>query len=443
MKTIAFHNLGCKVNAYELDVMQQIAQNKGYEIVQFDQKADAYVVNTCSVTNIADRKSRQILHKAKKTNPSAIVVAAGCYAQIAKDTLLEDEAVDVIVGNNNKSRIIEIIEDYETSKKAGKDEKLVVIEDVQSSEYENMLLTAGFNRTRADVKIQDGCDRYCTYCIIPYTRGKVRSRELSDLICEVKGLANMGFKEVVLTGIHISSYGKEHGKKEYNSEALLTLIEKVAGVEGISRVRIGSFEPTILTEEFVERLSHVKEICPHFHISLQSGCDGVLKRMNRHYNTDVFYEKVCLLRKYFPGCAITTDVIVGFPGETEEEFEATVEYLKKVKFFETHIFPYSRRKGTVADKMEGQLSSKEKEERVKVLLSLDEEISNNYRKEKIANKQRVLIEEKKLIENKEYYVGHTREYVMIAVEGDKDISINEEIEVTPYALLRKDCLIAR
>ena len=443
MKTIAFHNLGCKVNAYELDVMQQIAQNKGYEIVQFDQKADVYVVNTCSVTNIADRKSRQILHKAKKINPSAIVVAAGCYAQIAKDTLLEDEAVDVIVGNNHKSRIIEIIEDYETSKKAGKDDKIVVIEDVQSSEYENMLLTEGFNRTRADVKIQDGCDRYCTYCIIPYTRGKVRSRELSDLICEVKGLANMGFKEVVLTGIHISSYGKEHGKKEYNSEALLTLIEKVASVEGISRVRIGSFEPTILTEEFVERLSRVSEICPHFHISLQSGCDSVLKRMNRHYTTDVFYEKVCLLRKYFPGCAITTDVIVGFPGETEEEFEATVEYLKKVKFFETHIFPYSRRKGTVADRMEGQLSAAEKEQRVKRLLALDEEISKEFRESKRNCPQTILIEEKKTINSKEYFVGHTKEYVMIAVEPDENMEVNKEVVVTPYDYIRDDCLLAK
>lgn len=431
MKKIAFHNLGCKVNSYELDYMTQKSASFGYELVDFEQKADVYIVNTCSVTNIADRKSRQMIHKAKKENPEATVVAVGCFVQANPEEVMKDEAIDLIVGNNKKKEIFELLSDYFEKKEiTKKDEKKnsdkslegKTLTDIMHCEYEEIKVSKSEERSRAYVKIQDGCNRYCTYCIIPYTRGNIRSRKPENVIEEIENLSKAGYKEVVLTGIHISSYGKDFGGEKEPEDYLYELMKEIDKIDGIERIRIGSFEPMILSEEFVSNLSKVKKLCPHFHISLQSGCNTVLKRMNRHYDVDAYFEKTLLLRKYYEGCAITTDVIVGFPGETEEEFAETVEYLKKVKFFETHIFPYSRRKGTIADRMEGQLSANEKKERVRVLLELDRIESENFRQSKIGSETNIIVEETKEIEGKTYYVGHTPEYIMTAI----DFSENEE-----------------
>lgn len=446
MRTIAFHNLGCKVNSYELDFMTQKCVELGYEIVEFEQKADIYIVNTCSVTNIADRKSRQMLHKAKKNNPASIVVAVGCFVQANPEEVMKDEAIDIIVGNNKKKEIFEIIEEYLTKKEAeslDKDLSGSKITDVHNCEYEEMKVVSSFERSRAYVKIQDGCDRYCTYCIIPYVRGNIRSRKAEDVLAEIREIAIKGYKEIVITGIHISSYGKDFEKENDPRVNLIKLLRDINEIEGIERIRIGSFEPMILSEDFVKDLSLINKLCPHFHISLQSGCDSVLKRMNRHYNANQYYEKVELLRKYFPGCAITTDVIVGFPGETEEEFEVTKDFLKKVKFFETHIFPYSRRKGTIADKMPGQLTAEEKKVRVKELLALDEKESFEFRKSKCNSENNIIVEEIKTIQNKEYYVGHTPEYVMVAIDKDNlnDDYIGKEIKVFLKCTLNEEILL--
>lgn len=426
MKTIAFHNLGCKVNSYELDFMTQKCRQLGYEIVEFEQKADIYIVNTCSVTNIADRKSRQMLHKAKKNNPESIVVAVGCFVQANPDEVMKDEAIDIIVGNNKKKEIFEIIDEYlkkREEKIPEKDLAGTTVTDVNHCDYEEMKVVSSFERSRAYVKIQDGCDRYCTYCIIPYVRGNIRSRKPQDVIEEIKEIAGRGYKEIVLTGIHISSYGKDFETDKEPSENLYELMKSINEIEGIERIRIGSFEPMILTEEFVGKMASITKLCPHFHISLQSGSDTVLKRMNRHYNAKQYFEKTELLRKYFPGCAITTDVIVGFPGETKEEFQETKEFLKKVHFFETHIFPYSRRKGTIADRMPGQLTAEEKKVRVKELLELDEKESCEFRKSKCNSESNIIVEELKVISGGEYYIGHTPEYVMVGIKKEE---LNEE-----------------
>lgn len=426
MKTIAFHNLGCKVNSYETEAMAQKCIEKGYQIVDFEQKADIYVVNTCSVTNIADRKSRQMLHKAKKQNPDSVVVAVGCFVQANPEEVAKDDAIDLIVGNNKKKDLFEILEEY-LSKKAIPTEKIIT--DVHHCDYEELKINKSEEHSRVFVKIQDGCDRYCTYCIIPYVRGNLRSRKPEDVVSEIKEIATNGYREVVITGIHLSSYGKDFLKDgkpslDYtvNSEYLINLLKDINDIEGIDRIRIGSFEPMILSEDFVSKLSKISKLCPHFHISLQSGCDSVLKRMNRHYDTKAFYEKTVLLRKYFPGCALTTDVIVGFPGETEDEFETTYKYLTKIKFFETHIFPYSRRKGTVADKMPGQLTMNEKKARVSKLLELDAKLSREYREGKLGETDNIIVEEIKTINGANYFVGHTPEYVMVALKEDDSIS---------------------
>ena len=426
MRTIAFHNLGCKVNSYETEAMAQKCIEKGYQIVDFEQKADIYVVNTCSVTNIADRKSRQMLHKAKKQNPDSVVVAVGCFVQANPEEVAKDEAIDLIVGNNKKKDLFEILEEY-LSKKAIPTEKIIT--DVHHCDYEELKINKSEEHSRVFVKIQDGCDRYCTYCIIPYVRGNLRSRKPEDVVSEIKEIAANGYREVVITGIHLSSYGKDFLKDgkpslDYtvNSEYLINLLKDINDIEGIDRIRIGSFEPMILSEDFVSKLSKISKLCPHFHISLQSGCDSVLKRMNRHYDTKAFYEKTVLLRKYFPGCALTTDVIVGFPGETEDEFETTYKYLTKIKFFETHIFPYSRRKGTVADKMPGQLTMNEKKARVSKLLELDAKLSREYREGKLGETDNIIVEEIKTINGANYFVGHTPEYVMVALKEDDSIS---------------------
>ena len=475
MKTIAFHNLGCKVNSYETEAMAQKCIEKGYQIVDFEQKADIYVVNTCSVTNIADRKSRQMLHKAKKQNPDSVVVAVGCFVQANPEEVAKDEAIDLIVGNNKKKDLFEIVEEFlrqknkeekKNKKESFKEESLSkdlqgkTITDVHHCDYEELKISKSEEHSRVFVKIQDGCDRYCTYCIIPYVRGNLRSRKPEDVVEEIKKIAANGYREVVITGIHLSSYGrdfiqrvqnqnaeKKGNRFEYseNSNYLLDLLKAVSAIDGIERIRIGSFEPMILTEDFVEKLSRIPKLCPHFHISLQSGCDSVLKRMNRHYDTEKFFEKTVLLRKYFPGCALTTDVIVGFPGESEEEFEETYKYLEKIKFFETHIFPYSRRKGTVADRMPGQLTMNEKKERVSRLLELDAKLSREYRESKLGGTDNIIVEETKLIDGKEYLVGHTPEYVMVAVDGNESTLdlIGQKAAVSLESILTDEVVYGR
>lgn len=411
MKKAALHNLGCKVNAYETEAMQQMLEQNGYEIVSFTNKADVYIINTCTVTNIADRKSRQMLHKAKKMNPEAIVVATGCYAQASKEEIELDDCVDIIVGNNKKKDIIHILNEYESDKEL---EHLIDIN--HTTEYEELELESSLEHTRAIIKVQDGCNQFCSYCIIPFARGRVRSRKIDNVINEVKRLASKGFKEVVLTGIHLSSYGVD-----LENDSLQSLVVAVSQVEGIERIRLGSLEPRIVTEEFAKTLSSIDKVCPHFHLSLQSGCNETLKRMNRRYSAEEYYEKCCLLRKYFDNPAITTDVIVGFPGESEEEFEISKEFVKKVKFFEMHVFKYSKRQGTKAAIMEGQIEEQKKASRSASLLEITKNQSNDYIDSKIGKELHVLIEEKTSMNGVEYYIGHSKEYIKTVIQSDEDL----------------------
>ena len=414
MKKAALHNLGCKVNAYETEAMQQILENAGYEIVPFTEIADVYVINTCSVTNMADRKSRQMLHKAKKMNPEAVVVAAGCYVQADPDGVKKDECVDIILGNNMKISIVEALNDY-----FGGSDKTSYLVDINDKyqEYESLRINQTGEHTRAYIKIQDGCNQFCSYCIIPYARGRVRSRRFENVIAEVERLAANGFKEVVLTGIHLSSYGVDFEE----ATGLLELIQAVNAVKGIERIRLGSLEPKIVTEHFASELSKLDKICPHFHLSLQSGCDATLKRMNRKYTTKE-YERGCeLLRKYFVHPAITTDVIVGFPGETEEEFEQTKAYLEHIHFYEMHIFKYSKRKGTRAAVMPDQIDEQIKAARSEKLIALGHDMSKEFRKFYIGKNEEVLFEEKAVIGDKEYFVGYTKEYVKVAKKTDENL----------------------
>ena len=418
MKKAALHNLGCKVNAYETEAMQQILENAGYEIVPFTEIADVYVINTCSVTNIADRKSRQMLHRAKKMNPDAVVVAAGCYVQAAGEELKKDAAIDVIIGNNRKKDLVPLLDEYFAGKHVEEDS---LIDIGKTREYEALHINKIADHTRAFIKIQDGCNQFCSYCIIPYTRGRVRSRKPEEIMEEIKGLVDRGYREVVLTGIHLSSYGLD-----LDGITLLDLMVKIDKIQGLERLRLGSLEPRIVTEEFTRTLAGLRTICPHFHLSLQSGCDATLKRMNRRYTTEE-YEKGCqILRKYFDRPAITTDVIVGFPQETEEEFARTVEFLKRIHFYEMHVFKYSRRAGTRAADMPGQLTENQKGQRSDVLLKLDQEMSLEYRRSFLGEEKEVLMEEKIVIDGTEYLVGHTREYVKAAIpweEGKKGAMI--------------------
>lgn len=411
-KTVALHNLGCKVNAYETEAMQQILQENGYKIVPFEPGADIYIINTCTVTNIADRKSRQMLHKAKKMNPGAIVVAAGCYVQASKEELKKDEAIDIVIGNNKKKDLVSILKAYEINQ----EEEEAIIDVNHTSEYENLTISRTAEHTRAYIKVQDGCNQFCSYCIIPYARGRVRSRDFEDVKTEVGKLAKAGYQEVVLTGIHLSSYGIDLGLN------LLELIREVHKIEGIKRIRLGSLEPRIITEEFAKELSSMEKICPHFHLSLQSGCDETLSRMNRRYDTKEFEEKCMILRRYFELPALTTDVIVGFPGETEEEFKTTKEFLKRICFFETHIFKYSRRKGTKAAVMENQIDENIKNIRSQELIRLNEENQTAYEERFLGRKTEILFEEKISVEEKEYYIGHTREYIKAACLAEADYS---------------------
>ena len=453
MKSVALHNLGCKVNAYELEAIGQKLQEKGYQIVPFDDIADIYIVNTCTVTNIADRKSRQMLHRAKRRNPDAVVVALGCYVQTGKEEALLDGSIDLAVGNNRKKELPELLEEFLRKRdvlremEAGGSEKdgLVdqktlnrrsVIDIDREQEYEEMLSEGGADmkpsgeHTRAYIKIQDGCNQFCSYCIIPFARGRVRSRRPEDVLREVRRLAAGGCREVVLTGIHISSYGMDFIEKtdgdylESGSDLrqtaqkrqyLLNLVREIAGTEGIERVRLGSLEPRIITREFAEGLAALPQVCPHFHLSLQSGCDATLKRMNRHYTAEEYYEKVRLLREVFDNPAITTDVIVGFPGETEEEFETTAAFLEKVHFFEMHVFKYSVRKGTVAASMKDQVPEQVKNERSARLIEKEQRLSREYRAQYIGKEITVLTEDCAQLAEESWRLGHTQTYVKAAV----------------------------
>ncbi len=422
MKSIALHNLGCKVNGYEMDVMQQILKENGYKIVPFDETADIYIINTCTVTNIADQKSRQMLHRAKKKNPDAVVVAVGCYVQTGEDKIAMDPAIDLAVGNNRKKDIAVILEKYLEEREKDKTlQKTAVIDINQTKEYEEMTLpveASAWTRehTRAYVKIQDGCNQFCSYCIIPYARGRVRSRMEEDILTEVSGIVKMGCQEIVLTGIHISSYGVDRGKAE-----LLQLLYKLNEVEGLHRIRLGSLEPAIITEEFVQKISTFQKLCPHFHMSLQSGCDETLRRMNRHYTTREYLEKVEMLRKYFDRPAITTDVIVGFPGETEEEFLCTEAFLEKVRFYEMHIFKYSKRQGTRAAVMEQQVPDSVKTQRSNRLIRLEQWMSKEYRQSFMGEDIEVLLEEQKEIDGNFYQIGHTKQYIKAALKTQEDM----------------------
>lgn len=413
MKKAALHNLGCKVNAYETEAMQQILENAGYEIVPFSDFADVYVINTCSVTNMADRKSRQMLHRAKKMNPEGIVVGAGCYVQTKEEQALLDDAIDIIIGNNKKHDLIRLLREYEENQ-----HKTCSVPDINQygQEYEELRIDRTAGHTRAFIKVQDGCNQFCSYCIIPFARGRVRSRKAEDVLNEITGLGKNGYQEVVLTGIHLSSYGIDTG------DNLLHLIEQVHEIREIKRIRLGSLEPRIITEEFVRRLSKLPKICPHFHLSLQSGCDAVLNRMNRRYDT-MEYENGCrTLREYFEYPAITTDIIVGFPGETDQEFLETKDYLKRIGFYEMHIFKYSKREGTKAAMMAGQVPEQVKAQRSGILLDLEKQMSKEFRDSYLGKQVDVLLEEEMEWNGKKYFTGYTKEYVKVAFETDLDLA---------------------
>lgn len=421
-KKVALHNLGCKVNAYEVEAMQQLLEKAGYEIVPFTEGADVYLINTCTVTNIADRKSRQMLHKAKKMNPDAIVVAAGCYAQADTEKLKEDNAVDLILGNNQKTQIVEVLEEYEKEHS----KQVQVIEINHTKEYEELSIEQTAEHVRAYIKVQDGCNQFCTYCIIPFARGRVRSRKIADVLREVETLASKGYKEVVLTGIHLSSYGVDFSKEE--RESLLSLIQAVSKVEGIQRIRLGSLEPRIITEEFLEGIAATGKVCPHFHLSLQSGCNKTLKNMNRRYSAQEYAEKCELIRKYYPAPALTTDVIVGFPMETEEDFKESYEFVKNIHFYETHIFKYSRRHGTKAAAMDGQLTEAVKTQRSEKLLELHDIRAKEYEEAMIGKTIELLLEEEIEEDGKMWYVGHSREYVRAVIEKTEAHQVNDLVE---------------
>lgn len=439
MMKCSLHNLGCKVNSYETQAMQQMMEEAGYEIVPFGEgKSDVYIINTCSVTNMADRKSRQMIHRARKLNPDALIVATGCYVESAKELL--DEDIDVVIGNNEKSRLLDILTGFLQENQSN------CLEDMgKVSNYDEMKLTKPEEHTRAYVKIQDGCNRFCSYCIIPYVRGRIRSRAMDDIVSEITAISDNGCKEIVLTGIHLSSYGLDSKDSE---TTLIDIIEKINTINGVERIRLGSLEPRIVTEEFVSRLRKCEKVCPHFHLSLQSGCDTVLKRMNRKYTVDEFYSGVELLRKYYDNPAITTDVIVGFPQETDEEFDLTVKFLEKVCFYELHVFKYSRRKGTVADKMPGQIPENIKNDRSSILLELDERLSGEYRRAYVGKTVKVLLEEEMQMFGKSYMVGFTDSYVKVAVENTNNtkntnqiMQPNTIIKVRINELIGKDMVI--
>ncbi len=454
MKSVALHNLGCKVNSYEMDVMRQKLQENGYSIVPFDNRADIYIVNTCTVTAIADKKSRQMLHQARKRNPEAIVVAAGCYVETGKADLERDLEVDLLIGNKEKPEIVSVLAEYysahpekkadgssttagstETSGQPGVDcanadrtqgESQLSGDEVSTTDLEHA--GSGESHTRAFMKIQDGCNQFCTYCIIPYARGRITSRDDEDVLEEMKQYVKAGYHEFVLTGIHVSSFGMDRkglsnvpDGESFDGSALLELFRKADALPGVERLRFGSLEPRIITEDFAQGLAALKSFCPHFHLSLQSGCDATLKRMNRHYTTAQFRESVEILRRVFDNPAITTDVITGFPGETEEEFAQTVEFVKDINFYEMHVFPYSRREGTPAAAMKEQLTNAQKKQRSDVLLEMTAQQAAAYRRAWIGKEVDVLLEEEQMIDGVRYQTGLTREYIRCAVRTDEDL----------------------
>lgn len=425
-KTVAFCTLGCKVNQYETDAMRGSFEAEGYEVKEFSQEASVYVINTCTVTNMADRKSRQMMHRAKKKNPDGIIVAVGCYVQAAKEQLEEDTLIDLVIGNNMKSQVVQIVEQYIQDNRHTEDRDAYVADIAHNHEYETMHIETVSEHTRAYIKIQDGCNQFCSYCIIPYARGRVRSRKMEDILQEVRNLTANGYKEIVLTGIHISSYGLdfEHTADEqedygpFKNSALIDLIEALSGIEGLERIRLGSLEPRIITENFVRRLCKVPQICPHFHLSLQSGCDETLKRMNRHYTTALYLEKCGILRQYFDRPALTTDVIVGFPGETEEEFAQTERFLETVHFSDMHIFKYSKRRGTKAADMPNQIDPQLQSVRSEKLIALGKRMKDDFLEACKNQEQIVLIEEETEIDGTKYMTGHSKNYIRCAFEMD-------------------------
>lgn len=430
MMKAALHNLGCKVNAYETEAMQELLEQQGYKIVPFKEGADVYIINTCTVTNIADRKSRQMLRRAKKMNPDAIVVAAGCYVQAhEQDVLKAEEYIDIVLGNNRKHDVVAAIEEFQ--KENNRQEQMIDI--AKETEYEPLRLSRAGGHTRAYIKVQDGCNQFCTYCIIPYARGRVRSRRMNSVVDEVANLAANGYKEVVLTGIHLSSYGIDLNEEKAD---LLSLIQVVSKVPGIERIRLGSLEPRIITEEFALGLSRIPEICPHFHLSLQSGSDSVLKRMNRRYDSAEYEAKCQILRKYFENPALTTDVIVGFPGETEEEFETTKAFVEKIGFYEIHVFKYSRRQNTKAAVMPDQIDEEIKSMRSNTLLAVGRELMHRFERQISEREIEVLIEEQMQIDGADYWIGYTKEYVKVALKSAKmqknqtiRTRINEQMQI--------------
>lgn len=431
-KKVALHNLGCKVNAYEVEAMQQLLEKAGYEIVPFEEGADIYLINTCTVTNIADRKSRQMLHKAKKMNPEAIVVATGCYVQTGGEKLEKDEAIDLVLGNNQKINIVEALAEY-AENKPGHGSHVIKIN--QTKEYEELSIDHTAEHVRAYIKVQDGCNQFCTYCIIPYARGRVRSRNIESVLKEVRALAEKGYKEVVLTGIHLSSYGVDFPDEK--KETLLSLIRAVHEIEGIQRIRLGSLEPGIVTREFAEGIAALPKVCPHFHLSLQSGCDETLERMNRRYRSGEYRERCELLREVYGNPALTTDVIVGFPQESEEEFRKSYDFVDSIRFYETHIFKYSRRQGTKAAAMDGQLTEAEKSFRSEKMIELHHRHAGDYEKSMLGKKLEVLIEEEYTKDGRTWYLGHSREYIKTAVPKSEVYGVNDIVSVKAEGFLEE------
>lgn len=429
---VALHNLGCKVNAYEIEAMQQLLEEAGYEIVPFEPGADIYVINTCTVTNIADRKSRQMLHKAKKMNPEAIVVATGCYVQTGGEKLEKDEAIDLVLGNNQKINIVEALAEY-AENKPGHGSHVIKIN--QTKEYEDLSIDHTAEHVRAYIKVQDGCNQFCTYCIIPYARGRVRSRNIESVLKEVRALAEKGYKEVVLTGIHLSSYGVDFPDEK--KETLLSLIRAVHEIEGIQRIRLGSLEPGIVTREFAEGIAALPKVCPHFHLSLQSGCDETLERMNRRYRSGEYREHCELLREVYGNPALTTDVIVGFPQESEEEFRKSYDFVDSIRFYETHIFKYSRRQGTKAAAMDGQLTEAEKSFRSEKMIELHHRHAGDYEKSMLGKNLEVLIEEEYTKDGRTWYLGHSREYIKTAVPKSEAYGVNDIVIVKAEGFLEE------
>ena len=415
MKKVSFYTLGCKVNQYETNAMAQKFKEAGYEIVEVnDDVSDICVINTCTVTNMSDRKSRQILRKVKEKNQDAIIAAVGCYAQVAKDDLKKMPEIDIVLGNEEKANIVKYVEEFISNR----NNKIVEIEDIASKkEFEDMGQITYTEKTRAVIKVQDGCNQFCSYCIIPYARGRVRSRKMDSIIHEITQIAQKGIKEVVITGIHVASYGRDFG----NENGLIELLEKINEIDGIHRIRLGSLEPKIITEEFMQRLIKLEKMCHHFHLSLQSGCDETLKRMNRKYNTTKIKEIVERLRRYYDDVILTTDIIVGFPGETEEEFEKTYQFLKEIKLYKMHVFQYSPRKGTRAAVMPNQVDGNVKEKRSRKLIELSNENQKRYNEKLVGKEVEVLFEDQAIEEKKKYFKGHTQNYILVKYETDENL----------------------